>query len=694
MMRKHRLSALALWPVAGLCALAAAGPARAAWPPTGTSIPDHFDMGSLLATQTRPTGFGDNLSELNQMFAWTDGFGLAIGLTGNIENNGNGVVILLDTRDGGTNVINYTGADGSGRIYELNGDTMDADFAPDYALDLNNSGGTLYVDLYDLQANTKTFLGQAMDGAGLGTLTGGGAVGFTNNNTAGVTDAAAVDASGFPLAASATSGVELIIPRSLVAATGDSARLMAVLIGGGGFVSSQVLPGLPDTYGNLGNGPTNYQAIPGAQNARFGLTPTDGSLPPESVVWTYTPVFLSGDGNVDAHPPVTSTPTVFNGHAYLAEDVVDGAGNHTANIVAVDATSVGTAHLVPAFGTNGRVTGLDGPVVGRIAVYYAAGVPRLYAATTKGTLYMMDAGTGANLRSAAVFPGGTSVSTPAVTSMPPSPPGIPAAILAGKMADGSVHLARVLDLPVPFVTPSLLLVGATDVTSSPSVIADGSRVQIGTTNGAGGAVYTVDAATFTVFNMALTAGPVTAAPTLTTDPAGIFVVGDTSGPLGNIYAFNASNAAPVWQIPGTGSAPHSAFMDYRAHPNMAYVQTDAYLFRLDAAFGAPAGTPGTGYPRPSGSPLLLKPSVHGPEGSVYLPTVSGLFTANALNLPSGAAARYPLSARVTTPSATGPTGDDLLVVTGDNGAGPTGTAGPTGFTGGNAYGLASWPNPS
>lgn len=662
-----------------------AAPGFAAWAPTGTDIPSRFGMGSLLATQTRPTGFGNNLSELNQLFAKSDGTALNIGITGNIESNGNGAVILLDTKSGGSSAFNYTGGDGSGRINELNGDTLDTGFEPDYAVDVNNSGGILYVDLYDLQANTKAYLGNCVDLGGASALTGGGAVAFNNSNTVGVSDTSAADANGYPLAASATTGLEISLPLSQIGATGTEASIMAVVIGGGGYVSNQVLPGLPDAYGNLAGGPTDYQGIPGEQNARVGLTTTAGDLDADTVPWAYTPVFLTGSGDVDAHPPVTSTPTILDDVAYVAEDVVNNLGAHTANIVAIDAKDTGTAHLVTTFGANGRVTGLDSPVVGRVAAYYANGVPRLYAMTTNGTLYVMDAGTGANVRSLQVFPGGSSVSTPAVSSVG----GTVNIIVAGKTALGNVQLVRVPDLPVLAADGTLNLAQATDVISSPSAIADGSRVQIATINGPAGAVYTVDTATFTVFTMANLSGPAMASPTLTTDPPGYMLVGTTVGPGGALYAFNASNANLFWTAMASAGIRDAVYVDYRAAPNHTFVgTTGTQVLGFAPGAGSLIGFPGITYPPATGTPVLLKPSLTGPGGTLYLPTSGGMYTVNPDSPGAAGANRFPVTARLTSPSVTGAASGDVMAATSDNGAGPTGTAGPAGFTGGNVYGLA------
>ena len=55
-----------------------------------------------LATQDTPTGFGNNQSELNAAFAdvLSDG-SVRLMLTGNLETNGNGIVIFFDNRAGG-----------------------------------------------------------------------------------------------------------------------------------------------------------------------------------------------------------------------------------------------------------------------------------------------------------------------------------------------------------------------------------------------------------------------------------------------------------------------------------------------------------------------------------------------------------------------------------------------------------------
>src|SRR5262245_47092115 len=70
----------------------------------GRNIPTDFAGGSLLATQRFQTGFGDDNdggqfgfgSELDQLFVTHTSTDLYIGLTGNLQNNGNAIVIFID----------------------------------------------------------------------------------------------------------------------------------------------------------------------------------------------------------------------------------------------------------------------------------------------------------------------------------------------------------------------------------------------------------------------------------------------------------------------------------------------------------------------------------------------------------------------------------------------------------------------
>src|SRR5688572_23898864 len=66
----------------------------------GTVAPSEY--AATLATQSTPTFFGDNVSELNQALAnYLPGGNLELALTGNLETIGNGLVLFVDSKPGG-----------------------------------------------------------------------------------------------------------------------------------------------------------------------------------------------------------------------------------------------------------------------------------------------------------------------------------------------------------------------------------------------------------------------------------------------------------------------------------------------------------------------------------------------------------------------------------------------------------------
>jgi hypothetical protein len=246
--------------------------------------------GSAIAIQDTPTGFGDNFNELDAAYAILQGGDVSLMLTGNLEGNGNGLVIFIDSRAGGA--IASTLGDGSGvmgsvggaRIDDWGTDTdggagvsatpgggsiLDPDFNPDVALEINAGGGgaTYYTNIIDLTvpndviADKDIFLGaNARDGSAvtqtylrsdLDTSKGhGGTIqhAFDNSNAAGVTDS---DASG---ALTATKGYEALISKEFLANDGQPIRMLAFITNGGGdFLANQFLgENGVDGAGNLG----------------------------------------------------------------------------------------------------------------------------------------------------------------------------------------------------------------------------------------------------------------------------------------------------------------------------------------------------------------------------------------------------------------------------------------------------------
>jgi hypothetical protein len=253
----------------------------------GREIPNDFGSESLLATQDNATGLGDNVSELNQLFLR---FGLPdslfVGLTGNLDTDGTGLAILVDTGAGGQNVLDLSNIfpppSGPGL---LTGTRLDSGFAPDQLVFVNAYGGSIYVDQFELLTAggaIKTYRGQGTVNDGDGLLLGGEnpngmQLALDNTNTGGVTD---TDVSG---AATATTGFEMYFPFAdldLPRDEPDTLGFAAFLMESDGEVSNQWLPGLGGGYANLGIAP-DLTEIPGNQYVEVTIPETTGVAEPE-----------------------------------------------------------------------------------------------------------------------------------------------------------------------------------------------------------------------------------------------------------------------------------------------------------------------------------------------------------------------------------------------------------------------------
>lgn len=297
----------------------------------GRNIPADFAGGTLLATQRFQTGFGDDGdggqfgfgSELDQMFATHTSNDLFIGLTGNLQNNGNAVVIFIDV-DGvntGAHLLFTRDAFGdpatglrdsnapAGQIFGrprylagrpdfcpgLDNSTFDAGFAPDFAIGITGgsplgsqvrnyylvnwteldpvSGGLAHTNEVAglITAGDETASGPAGTlGSFLATSSLGIRGAFDNSNDVGVEGGNAESS----LASTATKGIELAIPLSLLGiGSGDSVCIFAIVTGDNGFQSNQFLP--TDTtatsFGNISCTPTDWANITGDQFACYTL---------------------------------------------------------------------------------------------------------------------------------------------------------------------------------------------------------------------------------------------------------------------------------------------------------------------------------------------------------------------------------------------------------------------------------------
>ena len=245
--------------------------------------------GTTLATQACATSFGDNVAELNQMFARSTRDGLFVGITGNLPADGTALALFVDTGAPGQNVLN-TSTLGSppGGLAELSGTRFDAGFAPN-SMFFVNAASALYVDFVSLPTGSvasKTYLGQGSPNSGTGALAGGSNphdvhVALDRSNTAGVTGSSAANAS------TATKGFEFFIPFAQIGLASPPAgctpiRLAAFIVRSDGTLGNQILPALPAGSGELGGAP-DFTVIAGTQHATLILPPA-ADLTGDSVV--------------------------------------------------------------------------------------------------------------------------------------------------------------------------------------------------------------------------------------------------------------------------------------------------------------------------------------------------------------------------------------------------------------------------
>ncbi|MDM8004596.1 MAG: hypothetical protein QUV05_00360 [Phycisphaerae bacterium] len=240
----------------------------------GRDIVTEFGASNVVASQDTVTSYGDRVqaqcqpvlaggSELDQIFV-QDGPGnltIDIAMTGNLEANGNQLVLFLDTVVEGEFVLDGNADMISGMV----GDTIPLE--ADFALVVNITGSDVWVDLINLQTNQKTFIGQNLVNSGEGVLELGGVpvpdwqVAINNTNVVGVNNQSADDPVNNPLdiqpnnALTAATGFEISIPGYAVGSPfeGDPICLFAMVTNSyAGWLSNQFLPA------GLGGGRGNY----------------------------------------------------------------------------------------------------------------------------------------------------------------------------------------------------------------------------------------------------------------------------------------------------------------------------------------------------------------------------------------------------------------------------------------------------
>lgn len=285
-------------------------------------------------TRNAPTGElaeaipNQNGSELNQLFLQNDADRVYIGITGNLEANGNTWIIFLQTTPtgSGTNILNTNHVGFPTALRNINADRMDIGFQPDYAIVMHRSGGfynAQLVDLLDIPPGVTvtelTFSSTIGDNVYFGDNTNASGV---NSNAAQDDDMGSPPSQQILNAQTATRGVQFAIARSSLVHdggpplnNGDTIKIGALLASNTGFWSNQTLPGLGGGKANLGAPPP-----PGRPTTFIDLSAE--SIAPGNQFTSYV---LSGS---------FSSPSSFNG----------------ANIPAAMGTAIATQNNYTGFG--------------------------------------------------------------------------------------------------------------------------------------------------------------------------------------------------------------------------------------------------------------------------------------------------------------------------------------------------------
>ncbi|MFQ5501443.1 MAG: proprotein convertase P-domain-containing protein [Phycisphaerae bacterium] len=255
----------------------------------------------------RNTGSGEllpavpngNGSELDELYIQNDADNLYIGLTGNLENNGNAYIIFLDTVPGfGSNFLTTNILGFPPELISLDGDILDAGFDADYAIVLDRSGNFYSAQLVDL-VNTvpvsvinltfdsviapNTYVGNNTNSVGV------------NSNPADDVDGGVPPSPQIVNAMTATTGVQFAIDRLSIGSPADLATIQvgAYLTSGGGFWSNQTLPGLGGGVANLGN-PVDLSFQLGNQFTAYVIADLAGYAAPTTFDGSAIPTAMGG----------------------------------------------------------------------------------------------------------------------------------------------------------------------------------------------------------------------------------------------------------------------------------------------------------------------------------------------------------------------------------------------------------------
>ncbi|RNC81417.1 MAG: PEP-CTERM sorting domain-containing protein [Phycisphaera sp.] len=242
-----------------LCAIALAGLASSAMGQIDGQIIEADYQ--LIWSNDLGTGFGNNRSEINGIWAYCDATTLYLGVTGNVQDF-NKLDLFFDSGAGGQNSLRSDNADVDFNQLNTNlgGLTFDAGFEADYFLTYTVNGDrnehfTSAAQLDTLGGGPGGFQGGGgyVDGdqiVAAGPNGFGYTLGTNQSNTGGVGD---FDNAPDSDPALVTTGVEIAISLDEIGYTGGLLRLAGFINGGAhDFLSNQVIGGLPAGTGNLG----------------------------------------------------------------------------------------------------------------------------------------------------------------------------------------------------------------------------------------------------------------------------------------------------------------------------------------------------------------------------------------------------------------------------------------------------------
>ena len=232
----------------------------------GTNILINF-AGAPKIFQDTPTGYGDAApgvggSELNGLFVTNDFTAIRIGISGNLETNGNCMMFFIDSKSGGINEFTSSMTFTSPKLPNMAGVKFDSNFSPDFAVIPNTYGGGHYVDFEQLEGSENDgYYGQGEGDLNVSrTLVNennGFKYGLNNSNVGGVTTDDVSQAS------SVSTGWEMEIPFELIDVeipTNGIIKIQAIITSpmepGNKWISNQSLPGIANSSGIQGDAGT------------------------------------------------------------------------------------------------------------------------------------------------------------------------------------------------------------------------------------------------------------------------------------------------------------------------------------------------------------------------------------------------------------------------------------------------------